>query len=272
MKTPNYIYGAYIVLGLASASLTGCFEEAESEDVGATSSLAMMVQNKAVTAASSLAGATATPITFSDGATTFTITEARMHVRDVRFDTSDSDLASEDTYTITGPYVMNLVDGTAIPSELTFNAPVGNYKRVDIRLDEANEGDGVVTASDELHGNALVIKGTHDYNGGANAGTFTLTVKVSEDIRFAPTNGIIVDTDSGADIVLNYRVTDWLENPLSAGTMIDLTSCVAALSLIDAYNHITLNEGTQCAGITESIGNLIKENMKKKYDFSSENN
>ena len=70
-------------------------------------------------------------------------------------------------------------------------------------------------------------------------------------------------------MVLNYSVTDWLENPASPGTMIDLNACIAADQLMDNQNHIALDQGTQCAGISESVGNLIKENMKNKYDFSS---
>jgi hypothetical protein len=210
----------------------------------------------------------ADPITFTDGATTFTITEARMNIRDIRFDTSDTDLVGE-RYTIAGPYIMNLMDGTALPNNIVFDAPAGEYKRVDIRLDEANIEDGILVEGDELLQNALIIKGTHDYNG-VTDGTFSLIVKVSEDIRFQPTNGIIVATDAGTDVTLNYTVTDWLEDPNNVGTKIDLSSCIAAKNLMDASNHIALTEGTQCEGITESIGNIIKENMKSKYDVSSE--
>lgn len=254
------------VVGLSATILAGCAENAGT----ATSSLSMVVSNGTVAAKPSVAGVTAqaTPVTFSDGTTTFTITEARMNIRDIRFDTSTSDTVVGETYTIAGPYVMNLLDGTALPADIVFTAPAGNYQRVDIRLDEANIEDALLAQTDELLTNALIIKGTHDYNG-VTDGTFTITVKVTEDIRFEPVNGIVVDTDAGANIVLSYNVTDWLENPDAPGTMIDLSSCIAADGLMDAQNHIALNEGTQCAGIAASIGNLVKDNMKNKYDFSS---
>lgn len=210
----------------------------------------------------------ATPVTFSDGTTTFTITEACMNIRDIRFDTVNSDTATGNRYTVAGPYVMNLLDGTASPADITFNAPAGNYLRVDIRLDKSNIEDGILSSTDELLTNALIIKGSHNYNG-VTDGTFTIKVKVSEDIRFAPTNGLVVATDAGANVVLNYNVTDWLENPSSPGAMINLTSCVAANGLMDSLHHIAMDQGTQCAGILESVGNLIKDNMKTKYDFSA---
>ena len=127
--------------------------------------------------------------------------------------------------------------------------------------------DGVVADTDELFtagstNNALLIKGTHDYVAG---GTFTISVKVSEDIRFQPTNGLVVDTDTGANIVLNYNVTDWLEDPLNPGTKVDLGACVAGL--IDGANHVAMTEGTDCGFAAGSIGNIIKDNMKNKYDF-----
>lgn len=261
-------------LGLSTLALAGCFGGGDENNGSATSHLSMLVQNNAGLNKPVVAGvssAAVAPIQFSDNVTTFTITEARMHVRDIRFDTSTSDLVAGETYTVTGPFVMDLLDGSALPSDIAFSAPEGNYQRVDIRVDEANPGDGIVADTDELVGNALIIKGTHNYNSGANAGTFTITVKVTEDIRLEPTNGIIIDSDTGANVVLNYRVTDWLEDSANPGAMIDVTSCIAdpQMALIDSNNHITLDEGTQCPGITESIGNLIKDNMKNKYDFSN---
>jgi len=71
-------------------------------------------------------------------------------------------------------------------------------------------------------------------------------------------------------VVLTYQVTDCLEEPESLGTRLDLKSCIAADSLMDAdTHHITLDEGTQCEGVSGSIGNIIKDNMKNKYDMSS---
>lgn len=252
------------------ALLPGCNDNGVTSSSNA-SSLSMQISNAPLVSqkpGSRALFAGETPVSFGDGATTFTITEARMNIRDIRFDTSTSDTVSGTTYTIDGPYIMDLLSGTALPTNIEFNAPAGNYQRVDIRLDESNIEDGLLSDTDELLTNALIVKGTHNYNG-VTDGTFTLTIKVTEDIRFEPTNGIIVDTDAGADVTLNYNVTDWLENPDAVGTMIDLTSCIAASQLMDDANHIAMDEGTQCEGISESIGNLIKENMKNKYDFSS---
>jgi len=256
-------------LSLSVALLAGCAKDP------ASSNLTMTISNVATVAkvTNNVNAAPAAPVTFTDGVTEFTITEARMHIRDIRFDTSDTANVGE-RYTITGPYVMNLMDGTAQPSNIVFDAPAGEYKRVDIRLDEANVEDAPLAAGDVLLGNALVIKGTHDYGTpGTNAGTFSLTVKVSEDIRFEPVTGIVVGTDTGANINLVYNVTDWLEDPdvalAGSGAKIDVSACIAANpGVLDAgTGHITLDEGTQCA--EGSFGNIIKDNMKNKYDFSS---
>ncbi|MDH5694089.1 MAG: hypothetical protein OEZ47_13395, partial [Gammaproteobacteria bacterium] len=124
----------------------------------------------------------------------------------------------------------------------------------------------LLLAGDTLLGNALVVTGTHTLD---PQGTFTLTVRVTEDIRFEPVGGFIVDSAVGANVQLVYNVTDWLENPDSLGTPVDLTTCITTNTLMDAVTkHIALNEGTQC-GQSKSIGNIIKDNMKNKYDVSN---
>ncbi|MDH5545660.1 MAG: hypothetical protein OEZ43_08710 [Gammaproteobacteria bacterium] len=260
----NNIAKGLVTLVACSSIFLACKHDA---GTGSSSSLKMMLSDSAASA--KLQPRTSHTIEFSDGATTFTITEARMNIRDIRFNTSTTAGNAEDYTVPGGPYVMNLIDGTALPQNISFDAPTGNYKRVDIRLDESNIEDGVVTTGDALLGNALVVKGTHNYNG-VTDGTFTLTVKVSEDIRFEPTNGIVVDTDAGANVTLTFNVTDWLEDPdaANAGTKIDLTGCIASAGLMDSKNHITLDEGTQCESVSASIGNIIKDNMKNRYDFN----
>ena len=255
-------------LALCTTFLFGCKATDDATSGSGNSSLKMELANNVVTqkASGGFSAATA-PLTFSDSATTFTITEARMHVRDIRFDTSSTDLPGT-AHTVAGPYIMDLLAGTAYPNNIEFDLPTGNYQRVDIRLDESNIEDGLLTAEDPLLGKALVVSGTHDYNGVAD-GTFTMTIKISEDIRFEPTNGFAVDTETGANVTLTYKVTDWLEDPNTL-LKIDLSSCIASQGLMDNVNHIALTEGTQCEGITESIGNIVKENMKNKYDMSNQ--
>lgn len=253
-------------LAFCTTFLFGCLG---SNGSNVSSSLKMQLANNTTSLKASGAYSAATsPLTFGDDATTFTITDARMNIRDIRFDTSNVDGVVGTTQTITGPYVMDLLSGTSLPNDIVFDLPTGNYQRVDIRLDESNIGDGLVAADDALLGKALIISGTHDYNGVVD-GTFTMTVQISEDIRFEPTNGFAVDTETGANVTLTYKVTDWLEDANNPGTKIDLSSCILANGLMDNTNHISLTEGTQCAGITESIGNIIKDNMKNKYDMSN---
>ena len=252
-------------LAFCSTFLFGCLNNDASS---VNSSLNMQLANNTTSLKASGAFSAATaPLTFSDDQTTFTITDARMNIRDIRFDTSNVDGVVGTTQTVAGPYVMNLLTGTALPNNIVFDLPTGNYQRVDIRLDESNIEDGLLAPDDALLGKALIVSGTHDYTGVAD-GTFTMTIQISEDIRFEPTNGFAVDADTGANVTLTYKVTDWLEDA-NTGTKINLTACIFENGLMDNTNHISLTESTQCTGITESIGNIIKENMKNKYDMSN---
>lgn len=244
-----------------AALLSACGPE-DAANTGSSLSMRVGTNSSTVSKPMGVHYAASAPLAFSDGTTTFTITEARMNVRDIRV-TSDA----ANTVTVAGPYIMDLVTGSALPQNVVFDLPTGNYTRVDIRLDESNIEDSLLSTTDALLTNALIIKGTHNYNN-VTDGTFSITVKVSEDIRFEPAAGYAVDSTKGANIALTYKVTDWLENSSAPGTMIDLTSCITAQSLMDADHHISMTEGTQCTGITESIGNLIKNNMKTKYSLN----
>ena len=112
----------YTTVILCATLLIGC---KNSEETAANSSLNMQLANNSTSLkASGAYSAAIAPVTFNDNTTTFTITEARMHVRDIIFDTSNTDVVGA-TSTVNGPYVMDLLSGTASPSNVAFDLPTG---------------------------------------------------------------------------------------------------------------------------------------------------
>ncbi|MDH5228618.1 MAG: hypothetical protein OEZ58_06980 [Gammaproteobacteria bacterium] len=207
------------------------------------------------------------PVTFTDGSTIFTVTEARANIRNIEFDTSADSANPGTTHAINGPFVMNLLTGAAEPSSIIFTPPAGTYNRVDVRLDDADLSDGVLADGDELLNNTLVIKGTHDYGAGGN---FSIILKFNEDVRFEPAAGITISEDGGASVELALNVSDWLVvDPVGAPNVaLDLTSCFGT-DITLTGNDFVLDDtaGTTCN--STDVENLIKTNMKNMYDFSS---
>ena len=259
-------------ISVATLALAGCNS---SDSGGATGkhNMDMLVQNTGtvsgkLTPASAVFAAPVVgePIVFNDGTTSFSITNARLHVGELILNSDDST-----THTVTGPFLMDLVNGGATPADLTFDAPTGNYTSIEVSIDEA--GSDVVTAEDPMLGNVLYIEGTHNYSGSLTdpatfTDTFTLAISVSERFTLQPSNGIVIDENTATQLDLNFRVTDWLVD--ANGGTIDLSGCVAANGLADGSNHITMTEDTQCEAIGENIGTLIKNNLQNKYDFSQD--
>jgi len=256
-----------LLIGLAMATLllvvTGC-----SKDPAGSSSFKMSVANSAVAKPSAGNSAPAVPVTFTDGTYTYTVTEARINVRDFGFDPSADVSSSADKVEIAGPFVFDLYNNTASPSLPSFDLPAGNYQRLDIRFDDADAADGVLAAGDELLNNSMIVKGTYT-NGGAVNSTFSILLKFNEDLRLEPVGGIVVDTGASVDVLMNLRVTDWLKD--SYGNAISLTGCIAGYTAGDVV-ALTDDGSTSCNdsnGDPVDLESVIKGNLKNKYDFSS---
>lgn len=109
----------------------------------------------------------------SDGAS-FTLTQARIHLRDIRLDLpkgikcadvigptngvtckgSDSGGSGSGTLVVDGPLVVDLMTGVSTPDLSGVVIPAGNYKRIDFRLEEghADELPATVRIDDRAKG------------------------------------------------------------------------------------------------------------------------
>ena len=242
--------------------VSGCAQEA------GTSSLKMLLGNAAVTKPENPISQAVTPApTFSDGNTTFTITEAQVNVRNVILD----DANGSAQHTVNGPFMLDLLTGNATPNTITFEPPAATYTRIDVRVDQANVEDNLVPAGDAMLGNSIRISGTYATTTPSAQGKFTIMFGLTEDIRFEPTGGIAIDDENSANIVLKMDVTDWLVDPANS-TTVDLSACMSTYldtSTVEDTTDVLIddNSGKTCSGV--QIEKIIKSNMKNLYDFSS---
>lgn len=210
------------------------------------------------------------PATDADG-TIFHIDMARGYVRDVELDLPDDSLCDQfeegmfsepvacapgdDKIVISGPFVVDLVNATSTPDLSDVGIPAGVYQRIDIRFDDAEVVDGLVTAEDALNGNTLIMSGTFKFDpldADEVEKTFEMALKFNEDVRFeGPAEDIVLE-DSDEDLVLKLDVAMWFNS-------LPITTCINDGDLfVDENDHLLITDADGCS----TIENDLKEAMK----------
>jgi hypothetical protein len=204
----------------------------------------------------------------SDGMN-FTLTQARIHLRDIRLDlpkgTSCGDVIglssgveckgseSAKTLVVAGPIVADLMTGTTTPDLSGLVIPAGNYKRIDFRLEEAKTGE--VAANEPLIGYSLLVGA--NFADAAQAGkTLEMRLKFSEDARFESATG--VEVPEGGKLITMLNPSIWLEG-------LPLASCLQKGDVAFEGNVLRIDDRAkgECGGAED----LVKRNIKRSGDL-----
>lgn len=244
----------------ATLALTACGGEG--------ASLRFSVRDSQAQATGALvAAADAAPApTFSSEGITFTLSEARIHLKDIRLDlpqgTKCDDVrgllsgatcqggesgSGSGTVIVPGPLVVDLMTGSTTPDLSGLRLPAGTYKRIDFRLDEARAGE--VAATEPLVGYSLLVKAGFTREGAAN--TLELKLKFSEDARFQSATGVEVGENDALLALLQPQA--WLEG-------LPVASCLQSGDLRLSNNVLHLDD--QARGACGDAENLVKSNIK----------
>lgn len=209
------------------------------------------------------------PVTHDVTGATFTLTRGTLAVRDIELylpsgvkcsdvggdlvgatcksndDPAGDDSTEGDKVFIDGPFVVDLLTGTATPSLADVRIPATTYTRVDVRVDpSASLGDA-----------SFVIEASFDLGG--QPSTFAATLRFGEDIRVDDPAGIALAADE--DLVTRFIVDDWL-----AG--VDVAACARALGTAPGG---TVSVDDRSSGACASIDDQVKDNMKRSGDLDS---
>lgn len=219
--------------------------------------------SKAVTAQSEL--------TFqsSDGVG-FALTQARIHLRDIRLDlpkgTKCADViglasgaeckggdsgSGSGTLVVRGPIIVDLMTGATTPDLSGLVIPAGNYKRIDFRLEEAKAGD--VPAGEPLIGYSLKVSANPVQQGGRK---LELALKFSEDARFDSDTG--VDVPAGGKLIAMLKPTVWLEG-------LPLGRCIEKGDV--AIEGDTVRIDDRAKGDCSGAEDVVKRNIKRSGDL-----
>jgi hypothetical protein len=251
----------------AVLALTACGEEGAALRFSA-------LESKTQTASALIQGASQPlePATFtsSDGVT-FTLNEARIHLKDIRLDLPQGTKCAEvrglltgatckggesgsgsGTVVIPGPMVVDLMTGLTTPDLSELRLPAGTYKRIDFRLDEAKASE--VPAGEPLVGYSLLVKA--GFTQGSTPSTLDLRLKFSEDARFESSTGVEVGADDALLALLKPQV--WLEG-------LPVASCLQKGDLQVVNGLLTLDD--RAKGDCNGAEDTVKRNIKRSGDL-----
>lgn len=203
----------------------------------------------------------------ADG-TSFTLTQARIHLRDIRLDlpkgTKCEEVSgllsgaeckgSDDSKTIIvpGPIVVDLMTGATTPDLSGLRIPAGTYKRIDFRLEEAHSDE--VGANEPLLGYTFLANADFTQDGAARK--LELLFKFSEDARFESTTG--VEVPEGGSLIAFLKPSVWLQG-------LPLGECVSKgdVEVVNGTVRIDDKAGGECG----DAENMVKENIKRSGDL-----
>ncbi|WP_257457721.1 hypothetical protein [Archangium lipolyticum] len=207
-----------------------------------------------------------TPTFLSSDGVTFTLTEARIHLKDIRLDlpqgTKCGDVrgllagatckggesgSGSGTVVIPGPIIVDLMTGATLPDLATLRLPAGTYKRIDFRLEEAKEGE--VAATEPLVGYSMLVKASFTQD--STPSTLELKLRFSEDARFESATGVEVGANDTLLALLEPHA--WLEG-------LPVAACLQQgdLEMSSDVLRVDARARGDCSGAEETVKSNIK--------------
>lgn len=258
------------LLCAAALSISACGGEGATLRFSANESQAqaasVLVQGAEMTAAPA-------PTFRSSDGITFTLTEARIHLRDIRLDLPQGTKCGEvsgllagatckgsdssGTVLVPGPIIVDLMTGTTTPDLSGLRLPAGNYKRIDFRLEETKADE--VASGEPLVGYSLMVKASFTRDNAAN--TLDLKLKFSEDARFESANGVAVGADTALLALLSPQV--WLDG-------LPVATCLSKGDLQISGNVLRID--AQAKGECGDAENRVKLNIKNSGQLRTAKN
>lgn len=253
-----------VVLSSLALGLTACGSDG--------ASLRFTSNNSAVNLSSAWVQAASEPIPStvfqsSDG-TQFTLTQARIHLRDIRLDLPKGTKCGEvsgllagaeckgsdssGTILVPGPIVVDLMTGATTPDLSGLSIPAGTYKRIDFRLEEAKSDE--VGATEPLLGYSFMARA--DFTQAGAAQKLEMFFKFSEDARFESSTG--VEVPEGGSLVAFLKPQVWLEG-------LPLGECVSDgdVEVVSGTVRIDGKAGGKCS----DAEGMVKSNIKRSGDL-----
>ncbi len=200
------------------------------------------------------------------GGTLFTVRTGFANVGRIKFalpaglDCTDADESpcEANEVSIEGPWVADLMAGSWAPEFEPLRLPVGDYRRLDVRL-EGREDDQPGGIGLDRH--SLVFGGTFAYAGRADR-PFSIALDFDEDARFESDTAFTVAPGVNQAIV-SLDIALWLSRA-------DLTSCLEEGDLpLDAEGGFALDRDSHC-DLEQELKEAIKNSGRLRGESSDD--
>ena len=149
--------------------------------------------------------------------------------------------SGEDKIEIVGPFTVDLVSQTSMPSLDALTIPPLTYERVDVRLHDSSAPDGIT----------LTFSGSVDLDGSVL--TFDAALGINEDVRFEAPAGIPVDGNTSIVAMLD---ADTVFGQTGLG------ACAAALA--DDADHAVIDAESECG---DELEDDLEDALKESFDL-----
>lgn len=215
-------------------------------------------------ASSSAAMATPEAPTFTDdGGTAYTLTSARIGVRHIDLylptDLGCEDIADalvgatceplDDKIRVDGPFVLDLLGRQTLPG---LQLPAITYRRIDYRIDDTREEDGLLALTDPLLDRSFVA--TASFSGPEGDAQLELLLRFNEDARVEDPLGVTLPEDGL--LAVDFDVASWLQNA-------PIAECLADGDLTLDAGVLRIDEDdTRCNGIESPLKTNIKSSAR----------
>lgn len=165
----------------------------------------------------------------------------------------------DDKITIEGPMIIDLLNGTASPDLSEVRVPAGQYKRIDIRIDDGDPDEGLIAEGDPLDDYSMNISASFASETGPL--DLELRLKFNEDVRFDVGDAGIEVSGDGAGLLAAMDPYRWFDGET-------LDNCLADEDLVPENGAVLVDdaEGSECSDIENDIKRKIKESGQLMQD------
>jgi hypothetical protein len=248
-------------LSVVCLLLAGCSGTSTGNGLGTSTGNGLVSVSMTLQRSDALCGVE--PVVVSDaGGESFEFNQARVGVRDIDFYLAEGVTCNElsldlqgpvtcdgDKVRVAGPFVVDLLTGESWPDLSGLTIPAGDYRRVDVRFDDAREDWGLVEATDPLLGNSFALEGVIV----ATGELFRVTVDVNVEARYINEQAQLLPEDAPASVLLTLNPEQWF-------AALPISECIAEGEFTRSGEVILIQDsGSNCQEIENALKHAIRD-------------
>lgn len=187
------------------------------------------------------------------------LTRAQIALKGIKFRQGKED--AEERETFSGPYAVDLLSNSTIPSLSKIALSPGEYKDVQLQIHrlEANQITGISSAN-PLVDNSIYIEGDYIPTVGSSV-HLVIKVDVSEEFSLfeegSTAGGAKIDAGSNLSIIIAFRLNHWFDFSNQSYDFSDLSG-----------SAVTIDSKGDAIG--KGIQEILKEKIKNSADFGED--